>query len=108
MSELFPKILKKLFSRDGSIKYLWQFKDGARAESIYFTFQDKEYACISSQIGCNVGCPFCASGSLTFVRNLTADEIADQIGMMFIDLKKTPVEFLSWHLVAVGNNFTRF
>lgn len=85
-------MLKKAISKDGSIKYLWQFSDGALAESVYFihTNVDKttiQLVCISSQIGCNVGCTFCAVRNIKLKRNLTADELVGQVSEIKKDLK---------------------
>jgi 23S rRNA (adenine2503-C2)-methyltransferase len=80
----FPGItcLLKQRSQDGSIKFLWQFFDGKTVESIYFTFQGQVYTCISSQIGCNVTCPFCETGKQRTLRNLTVDEIYAQVALI--------------------------
>jgi 23S rRNA (adenine2503-C2)-methyltransferase len=80
----FPDItcLLKQQSQDGSIKFLWQFADGKTVESIYFAFQGQVYTCISSQIGCNVMCPFCETGKQRTLRNLTVDEIYAQVALI--------------------------
>lgn len=79
----------KEISADGSIKYLWKLDDGKTVESIYFTFQDKLYTCISSQVGCNVGCPFCETGKQRNLRNLNIQEIYNQVAMTLKDLRLT-------------------
>jgi 23S rRNA (adenine2503-C2)-methyltransferase len=80
----FPGItcLLKQRSQDGSIKFLWQFLDGKTVESIYFIFQGQVYTCISSQIGCNVTCPFCETGKQRTLRNLTVEEIYAQVALI--------------------------
>jgi 23S rRNA (adenine2503-C2)-methyltransferase len=80
----FPDItcLLKQQSQDGSIKFLWRFADGKTVESIYFIFQGQVYTCISSQVGCNVGCPFCETGKQRTLRNLTVDEIYAQVALI--------------------------
>lgn len=73
------KILDKAASPDGS-KFLWQLDDGNTIESVYFTsIHASKQACVSTQIGCNVGCGFCETGKQRSLRNLTAEEIVDQI-----------------------------
>jgi 23S rRNA (adenine2503-C2)-methyltransferase len=72
-------LLKRQRATDGSIKWLWQLANGHTVESISFTFQNQVYTCISSQVGCNVGCPFCATGQQRVLRNLTAQEILAQV-----------------------------
>lgn len=72
-------LLKRQKALDGSIKWLWQLADNHTVESVSFTFQNQVYTCISSQVGCNVGCPFCATGQQRMLRNLTAQEIVAQV-----------------------------
>ncbi len=77
-----PLVLQeKQVSKDKTIKYLWTLPDGKLVESVRMWMEDHDSysACISSQVGCAVGCPFCATGTIGFKRNLTASEIVDQI-----------------------------
>lgn len=68
-------------SSDGTRKYLFKLPDGRMVESVLMSFEDRPSlsACVSSQVGCAVGCTFCATGYLGFKRNLTAQEIIDQV-----------------------------
>ena len=68
-------------SRDETRKYLFKLEENRFVESVLMTFQDRPSltACLSSQVGCAVGCTFCATGYLGFTRNLTSAEIVDQI-----------------------------
>lgn len=68
-------------SNDGTRKYLFQLPDGQYVESVLMAFEDRSSlsACVSSQVGCAVGCTFCATGFLGFKRNLSSQEIVDQI-----------------------------
>lgn len=68
-------------SNDGTRKYLFELPDGKFVESVLMSFQDRPSlsACVSSQVGCAVGCTFCATGYLGFKRNLTSQEIVDQV-----------------------------
>jgi len=68
-------------SGDGTRKYLFKLSDGKYVESVLMSFEDRPTfsACVSSQVGCAVGCTFCATGYLGFKRNLSAQEIIDQI-----------------------------
>ncbi len=68
-------------SRDDTRKYLFKLPDGKIVESVLMSFQDRPSlsACVSSQVGCAVGCTFCATGYLGFTRNLTSQEIIDQV-----------------------------
>jgi len=71
-------------SKDGTRKYLFALPDGQMVESVLMSFADRKNitACISSQVGCAVGCTFCATGYLGFKRNLTSQEMVDQIMSM--------------------------
>ena len=75
------KIKERQISADKTIKYLLEYTDGNVAECVLMRFDNRPNltACVSSQIGCPVGCVFCATGKGGFVRNLTAREIAEQI-----------------------------
>ena len=64
---------------DGTIKFVFELNDGARIESVRLKDGDRNTLCISTQAGCRMGCKFCATGQLTFQRNLTAAEIVDQV-----------------------------
>ena len=68
-------------SNDGTRKYLFELPDGQKIESVLISFYDRDSlsACVSSQVGCAVGCTFCATGYLGFKRNLTSEEIVDQV-----------------------------
>ncbi|WP_106745386.1 radical SAM protein [Yoonia maritima] len=72
-------------SADGSTKYLWELEDGKFVESIYFELDDKGIYCLSSQVGCNVGCPFCETGKQKVLRNLSSEEIVQQVYGLFED-----------------------
>ncbi len=73
------KILRKQVSKDGTIKYLFELSDGETVESVLMDYKHGHPICISTQVGCNMGCKFCASTLGGKVRNLTAGEIADQV-----------------------------
>ena len=74
------KILKKLVSGiDGTVKYLFELGDGNAIESVLMEYKHGLTACVSSQVGCRMGCRFCASAAAGFVRNLTPGEVLDQV-----------------------------
>ncbi len=68
-------------SRDGTRKYLFALPDGQLVESVLIAFEYRPSlsVCLSSQVGCAVGCTFCATGYLGFKRNLSSQEIVDQV-----------------------------
>ncbi|AEV69137.1 23S rRNA (adenine(2503)-C(2))-methyltransferase RlmN [Acetivibrio clariflavus] len=74
------EIVNKLVSKiDGTTKYLFKLMDGNIIESVLMKYQHGLSVCISSQVGCKMGCKFCASTGAGFVRNLTASEMLDQV-----------------------------
>lgn len=73
------KILKKLESKDGTKKYLFDVLDENAIESVLMEYHHGKTICVSSQIGCKMGCKFCASTGIPFIRNLTPGEIVEQI-----------------------------
>ena len=66
-------------SADGTIKWAWRTADGRLVESVYMPESDRKTLCVSSQVGCAIGCTFCMTGTMGLVRHLTAGEIVDQI-----------------------------
>lgn len=72
-------IVRKLESQDGTKKYLFGLNDGNAIESVLMEYHFGKTVCVSSQIGCKMGCKFCASTGIPFVRNLSSGEIIEQI-----------------------------
>lgn len=73
------KILKKQVASDGTIKYLFDVLDGNAIETVLMKYHHGYSLCVSSQIGCKMGCKFCASTGIPFARNLTSGEIIEQL-----------------------------
>ncbi len=73
------KLIKKLDSLDGSGKFLFGLNDGLQIESVLIPEKNRVTLCVSSQAGCAVGCRFCATGRMGFMRNLDTGEIVDQL-----------------------------
>ena len=75
-----PVVARKQVSKlDGTIKYLWQLADGNCIETVLMRYRHGNSVCISSQVGCAMGCAFCASTVGGKIRNLTAGELLDQV-----------------------------
>lgn len=73
-------IRKKLVSKlDGTVKYLFELEDGECVESVLMQYQHGWSQCLSTQVGCRMGCAFCATGMGGFFRNLTPSEMLGQI-----------------------------
>jgi len=92
------KIVSKQISKDGSIKYLFQLHDNHTVEAVLLLMKDKQYredgsikhlekytVCVSSQVGCKVGCAFCLTAKGGFIRDLSAGEIVEQILQIYKD-----------------------
>ncbi len=73
-----PKIITEQLSVDKTRKWLLEMSDGQRVEMVYIPEEDRGAVCISTQVGCAVGCRFCHTGSQKLTRNLTACEIVSQ------------------------------
>ena len=81
-----PKVARKQVSQqDGTIKYLWELADGNCVESVLMRYQHGNTVCISCQVGCRMGCAFCASTIAGKVRDLTPAEMIDQVLFTQID-----------------------
>ncbi len=91
------KIEKKQVSADGTVKYLFSLLDGKKIESVVMRYEHGLSICISTQVGCNMGCVFCASGANGKERDLLPSEILDQI----IFAQKDLGERIS-HIVLMG------
>ena len=91
-------IRDKQVSKDGTMKFLFELKDGSFAEAVLMRFDNRANltACISTQVGCPMGCTFCATAKLGFVRNLEIDEIIQQIFLIQADtgLKVTNIVYM--------------
>ena len=85
-----PMISEKQSSADGTIKWLLQFEDGAKAETVFIPEEDRGTLCISSQVGCTLNCSFCHTGAQKLVRNLSSSELVGQILIAFDELSAWP------------------
>jgi len=75
-----PKVERKQVSgQDGTIKYLWRLRDGNSVETVLMRYHHGNTVCISSQVGCRMGCAFCASTIGGKIRDLTPSEMLDQV-----------------------------
>lgn len=73
------KIVKKQESKDGTKKYLFDILDGNMIETVLMSYHHGYSICVSSQVGCKMGCKFCASTGINFIRNLSSGEIVEQL-----------------------------
>ncbi len=95
-------------SKDGTIKFLFELSDGALIESVLMKFDYGYSACISSQVGCNMGCSFCASGLLKKQRNLNTGEIVLQVLMLQMELDKKDLRLGNIVVMGTGEPFDNY
>lgn len=92
------KVVKKQVSSDGTVKFLLEYSDAQRVETVLMRFDNRANltACVSSQVGCAMGCAFCATGKRGFIRNLTPYEITEQVLAIQMEtgLKVTNIVFM--------------
>lgn len=95
-----PKIFTRQDSRDGTIKLLLEMEDGSKVETVLMRYNYGQVACVSSQVGCNMGCSFCASGLLKKQRNLLPEEMVGQI-LVLNDILEQENKRVT-HIVVMG------
>lgn len=96
-----PKLHSQQNSTDGTIKFLFELNDGALVETVLMRYKYGNSVCVTTQVGCNMGCKFCASGLLKKKRDLTSGEILGQVFMVDQILRKTENSRVS-HVVIMG------
>lgn len=83
VATLLPPLLTEVrrleTDRGDTIKFLWRLHDGALVESVLMRYPGRITLCVSSQAGCGMNCPFCATGQAGLTRNMSAAEIVDQV-----------------------------
>ena len=95
-----PSIFAKQISSDGTIKLLLEMGDGSKVETVLMRYNYGQVACVSSQVGCNMGCKFCASGLLKKQRNLLPEEMVGQV-LVINDLLSQEDKRVT-HVVVMG------
>ncbi|MCI6788950.1 MAG: 23S rRNA (adenine(2503)-C(2))-methyltransferase RlmN [Mollicutes bacterium] len=95
-----PKIFTKQVSSDGTIKLLLELNDGNKIETVLMRYNYGNVACVTSEVGCNMGCCFCASGLLKKKRALTVDELIGQV-LVLNNLLKDEEKRVT-HVVVMG------
>ena len=101
---------KLLTSKDGqTLKVLFLAKDGSKIEAVLMKHIDeRNTVCVSSQVGCSVGCEFCATGELGFKRNLSDSEIVDQVLYFARLLKKEGDKVTNVVFMGMGEPFLNY
>ncbi|WP_018143649.1 23S rRNA (adenine(2503)-C(2))-methyltransferase RlmN [Alloscardovia criceti] len=90
--KFFPLLIDPLVEQEAdqgdTIKTLWKLFDDSRIESVLMKYPQRTTLCISSQVGCGMDCPFCATGRLGLTRNLSAGEILEQVRIAALQCEK--------------------
>jgi 23S rRNA (adenine2503-C2)-methyltransferase len=94
-----PRAIQMFQSADGTRRYLLELSGGYRIESVFIPEEKRDTFCISTQVGCAVGCLFCVTGKLAMQHNLTAGEIVGQILALQAD---RPTELKRLNIVIMG------
>ena len=97
-----PSIFLKQQSKDGTIKLLVELEDGNKVETVLMRYNYGNVACVTSQVGCNMGCSFCASGLLKKKRSLEVKELVGQILVLDDLLKAEGNGERITHVVVMG------
>jgi 23S rRNA (adenine2503-C2)-methyltransferase len=94
-----PEVVKHDVSTDGTQKFVLRLADGRQIESVFIPDTPKQTFCVSTQVGCAMGCAFCLTGKMGLIRHLTAAEIAGQVRLLAraLDLLDT-----SFNIVLMG------
>ena len=103
-----PEIVKKQVSSDGTIKFLLKLKDGNLVETVLMRYVYGNAVCVSSQVGCNMGCSFCASGLLKKVRDLTPAEMVAEVMTVQLELNKTNERVSHVVIMGIGEPFDNY
>ena len=98
----------KQVSSDGTCKYLFALEDGSLIESVLMQFDYGKSICVTSQVGCNMACAFCASGLTKKKRNLTSGEMVAQVLYVQQDLDKTQDRLSPIVVMGTGEPFDNY
>jgi 23S rRNA (adenine2503-C2)-methyltransferase len=74
-------VVRRVSDGGDTVKYLWELHDGKRIDTVLMLYPDRVTVCVSSQVGCAMGCGFCATGQAGFGRHLTVGEIVEQVAV---------------------------
>ena len=101
-----PTVARKQVSKlDGTVKYLWELSDGNCIETVLMSYHHGNTVCISSQVGCRMGCKFCASTIAGKVRDLRPSEMLDQVLFTQLD---SGMEISNIVLMGIGEPMDNF
>lgn len=102
------EIALKQVSLDGTTKYLFRLNDGKLIETVLMRHNYGNSICVTTEVGCNMGCSFCASGELGKVRNLELAELVEQVLMVQKDLDKVYERISNIVVMGIGEPFDNY
>ena len=102
------KEIDRQVAKDRTVKYLFELEDGASVEAVLMHFHFGDSLCVSSQVGCNMGCTFCASGLLKKQRDLTAGEMVGQVLYVQKELDKEEGRVDNIVIMGTGEPFDNY
>ena len=94
-----PEVMRHDVSEDGTQKFVLRLADGRQIESVFIPDTPKQTFCVSTQVGCAMGCAFCLTGKMGLIRHLTAAEIAGQVRLL---ARSTELLDKSFNIVLMG------
>ena len=101
-------MLDRQVSRDGTRKYLFELSDGSSIESVLMHYDYGDCICVTSEVGCNMGCTFCASGLLKKKRDLTAGEMVLQVLDVQKDVEELGIRVSHIVVMGIGEPFDNY
>ena len=103
----YPPVHRVFDSKDGTRRYLFELSEDQRIEAVFIPENMRDTLCISTQVGCAVGCLFCATGQLRMQRNLTPGEIVGQVLTLETD-RKTEAKRLNIVIMGMGEPLNNY
>ena len=101
-------LIEKQVSKDGTIKFLFALKDQSMIECVLMIYDYGKTICVTSQVGCNMGCTFCASGLLKKTRDLSSGEMTAQVLEVQRHLDKTEARVSHVVVMGIGEPFDNY
>ena len=100
---------RTISSQDGNTrKYLFRLEDNQAIETVLMAYKDRQTVCVSSQVGCAMGCSFCATGDMGFHRNLTRGEIIEQVLQVSAVLQADQLSLTNVVMMGMGEPFHNY
>ena len=100
---------KSVTSRDKrTVKYLFEVQQGNRIETVLMKYADRNTVCVSTQVGCPMGCVFCSTGQMGFIRNLSAGEILAQVLFIMRTLEADDEKLTNLVFMGMGEPFLNY